>query len=244
MGLSLYVLLALASTAPGAEAAASATSPDGKAATLAHRSIAEYNGGDFEQALVDMKRAYTLHPGADLLFDLAQCQRAMHHWEQAEFFFRGYLRELPNCRNRPVVEALVGEMEQHRLDELAARQTASDDAALVVVPLEAETVLANDVPAAAVEAPAPRRRVPATAWVLGATGLGIGIAGAIAWGFAGVDRSGYTGTAGAQPITLAQFNQANTAALFGNVLVPVGAVLLATGAGFALFGSAPRPEAP
>jgi hypothetical protein len=40
-----------------------------------------------------------------------------------------------------------------------------------------------------------------------------------------------------------QFQQANTAALLGNILVPVGAVLLATGAGFAIFGSSPARAA-
>jgi len=224
---------------------------------LAHRSIAEYNGGDFEQALTDMKKAYTLHQGADLLFDLAQCHRALHHWEQAAFFFQGYLREKPNAANRDVAEGLVQEMAQHRRDELDDRRSYDKQASLMIVPLESPTQLATTrvsyelpplippAPIDAVTAPAPRRHFPVTAWVLGATGLATGIAGAIAWGVAGVDRSGYTGAAGAQPISLAQFNHANTAALIGNVLVPIGAVLLAGGAGFALFGSAPaHAEAP
>jgi tetratricopeptide (TPR) repeat protein len=223
MASSLVLLLALLST-PGE------ATPE--AEQLARRSIIEYNGGEFEQALADVKRAYDIQPAPGLLFDLGQCHRALHHWEQAEFFFLGYLREKPDAPNRAVAEGLVAQMRQSRSDELAAQHQGAPVVDLVSVPL----VDSSAVPEAALEVAAPRHRIPTAAWAFGGTGLVVGIGGAIAWGLAAADRSGYSGSAGRQPLSYSQFQQANSAAVIGDILVPVGAVLLATGAAFALFG--------
>jgi hypothetical protein len=230
-----------------------ATSPDAaaEAKQLARRSIVEYNGGDFEKALTDVKRAYDLDPAPGLLYNLGQCHRALHHWEQAEFFFKGYLRGRPGAANRTAVRALVDEMEKNRLDELAERKAAAPPPApepaaapQIIIAQPAPAPAPEPAPTAAVTAPAQGRHIPASTWIFGAIGLAAGIAGAVAWGLVASDRSGYS-TTGPEPSTVSYsgVQQSNTFATAGNILVPVGAGLIVIAAGIGIFGSAPASAA-
>ncbi len=72
----------------------------------------EYNEGEFGYALIDAKAAYSLRPVPALLYDLGQIHRALHHWEEAAFSFRAYLRQLPDAPNRATVEDLISLMEK------------------------------------------------------------------------------------------------------------------------------------
>ncbi|MHB1844303.1 MAG: hypothetical protein ACYCWW_05650, partial [Deltaproteobacteria bacterium] len=135
-------------------AAVLGASPKAEAQALARRSIIEYNAGDFEKALLDAQQAYELEPLAGLLYNLGQCHRALHHWERAEFFYRGYLREKPGAKNRPEVERLIAEMKQHEQDELAERRAAQAPPTIV---------LPTAPPVAAVPPPASSQPSPATA---------------------------------------------------------------------------------
>ena len=93
--LGTLVLLAAMAASPSSGAAATA-----KAERLTKRAITEYDGGDFDQALADAKQAYAIKPAPGLLYNLGQIQRALHHWEEAAFSYRAYLRELPDAPNR------------------------------------------------------------------------------------------------------------------------------------------------
>ena len=101
--MTTLLVLVLALAAPKSPAAK-------EAERLAKQSMVEYNVGDFDNALDDVTKAYKLDPVPGLLFNLAQCHRALHHWEKAEFFYRGYLREKPSASNRPAVEELIKDM--------------------------------------------------------------------------------------------------------------------------------------
>jgi hypothetical protein len=225
-----------------------------EAKALARKSIVEYNGGDFEKALADVKQAYDLDPAPGLLYNIGQCHRALHHWEQAEFFFKGFLREKPRAPNRAAVKALVDEMEKNRLEEIAERKAAATTQATATPTVTAQPVVPEPVatpppapppqpaPAAAVEAPSPGRHIPASTWVFGGIGLAAGIAGAVLWGLVASDRSGYSATGPEAPgVTYSAVQQSNTFALAGNILVPVGAGLIAIAAGIGIFGSSPAP---
>jgi tetratricopeptide (TPR) repeat protein len=213
-----------------------------EARRLTKRSMREYNSGDFDRALADIKSAYDLSGLPGLLFNLGQCHRALGHWKEAEFSYRAYLRESPNPANREQVLTLIDQMEKQQ-----AAAASSPPPPLVIQ--EAAPVAApasetpHAVPAAAVEAPAPRRRVPVATWVVGALGVAAGLAGGVAWGIAGSERSGYA-SSGPLPanVTYAGVQQSNGLAVAGDVLVPVGGVLVAVAAGLALF--APAHEAP
>ncbi len=82
-----------------------------RAAKLAHRSVIEYNAGDFPRALRDITAAYELDPRPGLLYNLGQCHRAMGDAAKALFFYRGYLREQPDARNRASVLTIIKELE-------------------------------------------------------------------------------------------------------------------------------------
>lgn len=99
-----------------------------QAADLAHRSMAEYNVGRFDAALEDATNAYLLDPRPGFLYNIGQCQRALHHWERAEFFYRGYLRDKPDAPNRKAVEELVAEMQGKQKEEEAVAATAAAQA--------------------------------------------------------------------------------------------------------------------
>ena len=124
------------------------TSPkDAKEAErLVKQSIVEYNVGDFDAALADVTKAYKLRPAPALLFNIGQCHRALHHWEKAEFFYRGYLREKPDASNREKVEALIEEMQQ--------KQKADSVAGVAPPPLVVAPALAAPVAAASATPPA------------------------------------------------------------------------------------------
>jgi tetratricopeptide (TPR) repeat protein len=115
-----------------------------QAERLARQSITDYNVGDFESALQEATAAYKLDPRPALLFNLGQVHRALHHWERAEFFFRGYLRGAPDAPNRAAVNRLIEEME--------AKQAAA--------PPAAPPVAAAPAPRPAAPAPAAPAQVP------------------------------------------------------------------------------------
>jgi len=168
-----------------------------EAERLVKQSIVEYNVGDFDAALADVTKAYKLRPAPALLFNIGQCHRALHHWEKAEFFYHGYLREKPDAPNRDKVEALIEEMQQKQRAEgvpaavtaaapLAAAPLAAPLATPTPPPVEATTVPlvmtepratpapANAAPAAATEATMPAARRESSHPSGWAIGLGSG----------------------------------------------------------------------
>jgi tetratricopeptide (TPR) repeat protein len=87
-------------------------SPSDMAAARAHVDTAdrEYKLGRFEQALAEYSAAYQLYPAPALLFNIGQCHRYLHNFEQALFFYRGFLRDAPaNAPNRATVEDLLAQ---------------------------------------------------------------------------------------------------------------------------------------
>jgi tetratricopeptide (TPR) repeat protein len=109
---SILLLAALSASPP------SATS---RAEALIRKAIVEFDGGEFDDALVHAREAYDLQPVPGLLYNLGQCHRALHHWEQAAHEFKAYLRKQPDARNRAGIEALIKEMEKNRREQLAGQ---------------------------------------------------------------------------------------------------------------------------
>lgn len=79
--------------------------------------ITEYDMGHFEQALKDAEEAYRLDPRPEILFNMAQCHRGLHHWDQAAFLYKRYLAKLPDAPNRKTAEELLVEMQQHAKEQ-------------------------------------------------------------------------------------------------------------------------------
>ncbi len=93
-----------------------------EAKELTRHSMVEYDTGEFQKSLEDSTHAFELDPLPAFLFNVAQCQRALHHWEKAEFFYRRYLAHVPKARNRRTVETLIAavQVQQGKSPEASA----------------------------------------------------------------------------------------------------------------------------
>jgi len=96
--------------------AASAQTPGSPAAVKkakGHYRSAEthYEVGEFRKAITEYKEAYRLSQAPALLFNIAQAYRLAGNADQALYFYRGYLRQVPGAPNRADVEELVKSME-------------------------------------------------------------------------------------------------------------------------------------
>ncbi|HUB06154.1 MAG TPA: tetratricopeptide repeat protein [Myxococcales bacterium] len=166
MGQAVFLVVLLANTPSGSQRK--------EALRLAHQSVLEYNEGEFQAALRDLKRAYLLDPKPGMLFDLGQCHRALADWKDAEFAFRSYLRESPAGAHRDQAKALLADVQA----KLAAEEAPPPVVEVPPVPLQGPAVSAPPA-AAVVAAPAPpRHHSHALAIVLGALGVAAGGAAA------------------------------------------------------------------
>jgi tetratricopeptide (TPR) repeat protein len=115
--LTLLLLVAARAVAqPSARAQA-------EARELYKKAMTHYELGEFEVAITEFKRAYELTSAPGLLFNIAQVYRMKKDPEQAIFFYRTYLRLMPEAPNRADVEALMAE-NQTLLDEKRAKEKA------------------------------------------------------------------------------------------------------------------------
>jgi tetratricopeptide (TPR) repeat protein len=205
------------------------TSPEVR--QLVHDSIREYNAGDFDLALRDAKRAYEISGLPALLYNLGQCHRALGHWKEAIFYYRGYLRERHDAANR---EEVIGILQELAVKESAAQHGAALPAAPPPAPAPVSpTVIveaAPPAPAAAVsETPERAARPGALTWSLG----GIGVAALATGTVLGVVTQGQASQDGAKQVngvTLHQLSPGAYAAeqneaLAADVLWSVGGAL-------------------
>jgi hypothetical protein len=135
-----HLLLLTALAAPPSSATA-------RAEALNRRAMLEFDGGDLDEALVDAKKAYAIQPVPGMLFNLGQIHRALHHWEEAAFAFRAFLRKVPDAPNRATIEKLIAEM-----DGFQRARLEPAPAAPAPTPLEAPAIATP--PAAPHPAPA------------------------------------------------------------------------------------------
>jgi tetratricopeptide (TPR) repeat protein len=208
-----------------------------EAERLAKESMADYNLGEFEAALNNVSKAYRLDPRPAFLFNLGQCYRALHQWERAEFFYRGFLREKPEASNREVVLGLISEM-QRKLEvaRLEAQIPPTPPAPVVLAapplaahpePTPAAVTKAEPAPPAPVSTPE-KSRSHALGITLGAVAVGALVGAAIGEGLvlnfnqvnSQIQHNTYTGTYGA---AVSAQNNANTGCTVALALVFVAA---------------------
>ncbi len=123
MGTRFVVVLAVLALA----APARAGDPTAEARRHVATADTEYKLGQFEQALAEYSAAYQLFASPALLFNIGQCHRNLKHYEQALFFYRGFLRDAPaDAPNRATVEGLVrdtqADLDRQHADEAKAKQ--------------------------------------------------------------------------------------------------------------------------
>jgi hypothetical protein len=113
-----------------------------EAKELSRHSMIAYDAGKFERAIADATRGFELDPLPAFLFNVAQCHRALHHWEKAEFFYRRYLAHVPEAQNRQTVEALIAAVQ--------IRQGKSPESGAPVLPgIESSVASGSAAPAKA-----------------------------------------------------------------------------------------------
>jgi tetratricopeptide (TPR) repeat protein len=71
-----------------------------------------YELGRFDEALREFTAAYEAKRLPAFLFNIGQCHRELKQWEQAIFFYRGYLHALPEAPNRALVDELIADAER------------------------------------------------------------------------------------------------------------------------------------
>jgi tetratricopeptide (TPR) repeat protein len=83
--------------------------------------LTNYNLGHYEDALVSFDKAYRIRHDSTFLFNIGQCERNLHRYEDAERSYRAYLRETSNIPpdTRDKIQKLVSEMEKAVADQRA-----------------------------------------------------------------------------------------------------------------------------
>jgi tetratricopeptide (TPR) repeat protein len=82
-----------------------------------------YDLSQYAEALEAFKRAYWNFEDPSILFNIAQCDRALGHKKEAVDFYRSYLRKAPDASNRQDVEKIIAELNR-TIDKEKAVSTA------------------------------------------------------------------------------------------------------------------------
>ena len=118
--LLIGLVLALAVPAPPVHAADKPARVDRKRVKQARQAFEmgkkAYTAGEFDKAIELWKEGYELNDDPILLYNIAQAYRQKGDAAKAIFYYRGYLRDAPQAKNRPEVEGRMAEL-QRGIDE-------------------------------------------------------------------------------------------------------------------------------
>jgi tetratricopeptide (TPR) repeat protein len=175
------LFLALVITAWAAPARADEVSDHQAAARqLTKDGLAHYDLKEYDEAIEAYKKAYALYPVPVNLFNLAKAYRDKGDRENALYYFRMYLREKPDAKDRAYVEANIAELEKRPhptpaeparpVEPIAVQKRTPDEPRLVPTP--------SSEPKPVQLAPQPRWYSDTWGWVITGTGLvacGVGV---------------------------------------------------------------------
>ena len=88
----------------------------------AARAKVHYDLGEYEKAAEEYILVYRIRPLAPLLYNIAQSYRQAGQYEKAKQFYKSYLRETDDPKNRAVIEKAIRE-----IDELLAKEKRAKD---------------------------------------------------------------------------------------------------------------------
>jgi len=180
----LLTMLALLIAPAHAKQKKRTQSAQDEARDLYKQGMTHYELGEFDLAIDEFKRAYALTSAPGLLFNLAQVYRMKKDPEQAVYFYRTYLRLVPDAPNRADVEALLAENQALVDADRAKKRAEAEAAAAAAAAAAAPPVVAAAAPERAPSPPPRRRPWRRELWIgVGAGALGIGaLAAAVALG--------------------------------------------------------------
>jgi hypothetical protein len=151
-GFFCALLAATPSVAVAQKKGATAEAKQREARDHYQKGVTHYNLGEFVQAIEEFKQAYAISQAHGLLFNIAQAYRLTQDHRQALYFYKTYLRLVPEAPNRADVESRMVEIEKL----LAEQERLKNDKPVGTIPPGATT------PEAAAPAPAPTSTPPAT----------------------------------------------------------------------------------
>ena len=164
------VLVALLSLAlPLAARAQDAADDAKKAAVLeeARQHVAKakvhYDLGEFKEAADEYIIVYRLRPIPALLFNIAQAYRQGGLYEKARQFYKSYLRESPDAKNKGMIQQAIKEMDELLAKEKRTREakpTGVQEAAEASLPMPAKTASPAQPPPAPAAAAKPPPELP------------------------------------------------------------------------------------
>ena len=93
-----------------------------------------YNLGNFKLAVENYTKAYEKKPDPVFLYNIAQSYRLANDFGQALFFYKSFLRNLPDPPNRTEVERRITEMEETIARQKAATAPPNDTVAPTETP--------------------------------------------------------------------------------------------------------------
>ncbi len=93
-----------------------------KAKEHAARAKVHYDLGEYQQAAREYILVYRIKPLPALLYNIAQSYRRAGQYEKARQFYKSYLRETREAKNRAIVEKAIAE-----IDELLANEKKAKD---------------------------------------------------------------------------------------------------------------------
>ncbi len=256
----LAVVLALGLLVLAAPARAQSPPPDQdraaleEAKALNHKAEIDFKLGHFEDALAEYGAAYKKYPTPGLLLNIGQCHRMLKNYEQAVFFYRGYLRDKPDAPNRAVVEGLIDEANQILEAQRAAADAQKAAAAALALQKRLADEQARAQPLTVVPPPAslPPAVAPSAASTHGGATLrnvglataGVGVAvivTGIALGLSASSDSSQLEQRASQHLSWSAsdqslYNQGGTFTQAATALYVVGGVAVATGGVLAIVG--------
>ena len=189
-----------------------------RAVVLFEESEVAYNEGRFEEAAAMLRRAYSLHADATLLFNLARAEEGMGDLTAAIDSYERYLTAAPDAPDHGAIEARVATLRRQR-DELSAAEAddhapGGDDGANVAVapePAERQTGGVTPLP-----------------WIVAGVGVAVIGAGVVL----GVVSQGKSNEAAIEPVQVTAadlHSEASTFATLANVMFIAGGIVAAAG---------------
>ena len=88
-----------------------AADTDAESKRLYKEGTKRYNLGEFEEAIKAYKSGYDAKADPVFLFNIAQAYRLWNKPDKAAFFYKSFLRNLPEAPNRSEVERRIAEMQ-------------------------------------------------------------------------------------------------------------------------------------
>jgi tetratricopeptide (TPR) repeat protein len=150
--------------------------------------------GEFNRAVGEYRAAYNAKPDPAFLYNIAQAYRLAGDLQQALFFYRSFLSQLPASPNRDEVERRIEDLsEQLQRQKVLSTSPPNNPVAPAQLggkPGESPTLTLSQGPTATSPVQAERKRTPAYKkwWVW--TIVGVAVAGAAVGVGVGLSQSG------------------------------------------------------